>query len=189
MARHVRIPHRGADKHQLVQPFREAGGHLGCQHGPHGVADVVAPVDVQDLASVVQGVGVVGDVEVALGLIGFAVSKHVKRVAGVMLAEGVDYGMPCPGRRTKGMKHHQRVAAALLHEVHVAFRCRHFVGEVSSDEHIPSCFPPIFVGRCVIRTRKSKGSPLSYSLGMGVSIWAAGGAIAALMPRQRSALG
>ena len=92
-------------------------------------------VDVEDLAGVIQCLGVIGDVEMPGRLVGLAVTEHVESVAGVMLAECIDYGTPRPGGRAQGMQHHQRVASALFDKVHVAFAGGDGVGKVAPHEH------------------------------------------------------
>ena len=92
------------------------------------------PVRVANDADV-QGHGVIGNVEMAFGLFRFAMAQHVEGIAGVMLAQGIDHGMPRPCGGAQGVKQHQRVAASLLYIMHVSFGCWHRVGQIAADEH------------------------------------------------------
>ena len=119
----------------------------------------MAAVDVQDLAGVIQGAGVVGDVEMAGGLVGLAVAQHIEGVAGIVLAEGVNDGVPSPGGSAEGMQHYQREAAALLEVVDIPFAGGDGIGQVAADEHsnnllelvgkgMAKVFPILAIGGC-----------------------------------------
>ena len=133
--RRARVPHRRAHQRQLVQPLRERRRHFGGQHRPHRVAHIVAAMDVQHLAGIVQRLSVVGDVEMPGGFVGLPMPQHIKGVAGVMLAESVNHGAPGPGGSAQRMQHNQRVAGALLDEVHIALAGGNGVGKVASHKH------------------------------------------------------